>query len=71
MAERFFESAFTILLPQRTEVRWNGEWLSELDFAGVLRLARTTTVARLLERDDFWNRYSQQQPISVSGSSTR
>ncbi|HEX3112583.1 MAG TPA: tyrosine--tRNA ligase, partial [Candidatus Eisenbacteria bacterium] len=66
MAERFFESAFTILLPQRTEVRWNGEWLSELDFAGVLRLARTTTVARLLERDDFWNRYSKQQPISVS-----
>jgi tyrosyl-tRNA synthetase len=66
MAERFFESAYTILHRERTEVRYNGEWLSKLDFAGVLRLARTTTVARLLERDDFWNRYSTQQPISVS-----
>ena len=66
MAERFFESAFTILDSDRTEVRYNGEWLGKLDFAGVLRLARTATVARLLERDDFWNRYSTQQPISVS-----
>ena len=66
MAERFFESAYTILDPERTEVRYNGEWLSRLDFAGVLRLARTTTVARLLERDDFANRYLAQQPISVS-----
>ena len=66
MAERFFESAYTILDRERTEVRWNGEWLGKLDFAGVLRLARTATVARLLERDDFWKRYSTQQPISVS-----
>jgi tyrosyl-tRNA synthetase len=66
MAERFFESAYTILDPERTEVRYNGEWLGELDFAGVLRLARTTTVARLLERDDFANRFLAQQPISVS-----
>jgi tyrosyl-tRNA synthetase len=66
MAERFFESAYTILDRERTEVRYNGEWLGKLDFAGVLRLSRTTTVARLLERDDFWNRYSTQQPISVS-----
>jgi tyrosyl-tRNA synthetase len=66
MAERFFESAYTILDPQRTEVRYNGEWLGQLDFAGVLRLARTTTVARLLERDDFAKRFISQQPISVS-----
>jgi tyrosyl-tRNA synthetase len=66
MAERFFESAYTILDPERTEVRYNGEWLGELDFAGVLRLARTTTVARLLERDDFSKRFVSQQPISVS-----
>jgi tyrosyl-tRNA synthetase len=66
MAERFFESAYTILDPERTEVRYNSEWLAKLDFADVLRLARTTTVARLLERDDFANRFSQQQPISVS-----
>jgi tyrosyl-tRNA synthetase len=66
MAERFFESAYTILDPERTQVRYNGEWLRDLDFAGVLRLARTTTVARLLERDDFANRFYAQQPISVS-----
>jgi tyrosyl-tRNA synthetase len=66
MAARFFESAYTILDPKRTEVRFNGEWLGELDFAGVLRLTRTATVARLLERDDFSKRFTAQQPISVS-----
>ena len=66
MAARFFESAYTILDPARTEVRYNGEWLGQLDFAGVLRLARTTTVARLLERDDFAKRFVAQQAISVS-----
>jgi len=66
MAVRFFESAYTILDPERTEVRFNGEWLGELDFAGVLRLTRTATVARLLERDDFSKRFAAQQPISIS-----
>jgi tyrosyl-tRNA synthetase len=66
MAARFFESAYTILDPERTEVRYNGEWLKELDFAGVLRLTRTTTVARMLERDDFANRFAAKEPISVS-----
>jgi tyrosyl-tRNA synthetase len=66
MAARFFESAYTIVDQERTEVRFNGEWLGELDFAGVLRLTRTATVARLLERDDFSKRFTTQQPISVS-----
>jgi tyrosyl-tRNA synthetase len=66
MAARFFESAYTILEPERTEVRYNGEWLSKVDFAEVLRLTRTTTVARVLERDDFANRFAARQPISVS-----
>jgi len=66
MAARFFESAYTILEPDRTEVRYNGEWLSQVDFAEVLRLTRTTTVARVLERDDFAKRFAAQQPISVS-----
>jgi len=66
MAARFFESAYTILDPERTEVRYNGEWLKELDFAGVLRLTRTTTVARMLERDDFANRFAAKEPVSVS-----
>jgi tyrosyl-tRNA synthetase len=66
MAARFFESAYTILDPERTEVRYNGEWLSKVDFAEVLRLTRAVTVARLLERDDFSKRFAAQQPISVS-----
>jgi tyrosyl-tRNA synthetase len=66
MAERFFESAYTILDPERTEVRFNGEWLSKMDFAEVLRLTRAVTVARILERDDFAKRFAAQQAISVS-----
>jgi tyrosyl-tRNA synthetase len=66
MAARFFESAYTILIPERTEVRFNGEWLAKVDFAEVLRLTRTVTVARILERDDFANRFAAQQAISVS-----
>ena len=66
MAARFFESAYTILVPERTEVRFNGEWLSKVDFAEVLRLTRTITVARILERDDFAKRFFAQEPISVS-----
>jgi tyrosyl-tRNA synthetase len=65
-ARLYFEQASQIIDPERTEVRFNGEWLAELDFAGVLRLSRTTTVARLLERDDFANRFATQAPISIS-----
>src|ERR1043166_5397456 len=66
MAARFFESAYTILDPERTEVRFNGEWLKDLDFAEILRLTRTVTVARILERDDFAKRFAAKEPISVS-----
>ncbi len=66
MAERFFESAYTILIPERTEIRFNGEWLSKLSYADVVSLARTITVARILERDDFAKRWAAQQPISIS-----
>lgn len=66
MAERFFESAYTILIPERTEVRFNGEWLSKLSYADVVQLGRTITVARILERDDFAKRFAAQEPISVS-----
>ena len=55
-----------ILDPERTEVRYNGEWLSKLSYADVVRLARTMTVARILERDDFQQRFTAQEPISVS-----
>src|ERR671934_2273129 len=65
-AKRYFEQASQIIDPARTEVRFNGEWLAQLDFAAVVRLTRTITVARLLERDDFAKRYEAQTPISVS-----
>jgi tyrosyl-tRNA synthetase len=65
-AQRYFEAASTIIDPERTELRFNGEWLSALDFAEILRLTRTTTVARILERDDFRRRYSANEPISIS-----
>jgi tyrosyl-tRNA synthetase len=65
-AQRYFEHASTIIDPERTEVRFNGEWLSKLDFAEVLRLTRTTTVARILERDDFAKRFGANEPISLS-----
>jgi tyrosyl-tRNA synthetase len=65
-ARVYLEQAMVILDPDRTEVRYNGEWLSTLSYADVVRLARTITVARILERDDFAKRMAAQQPISVS-----
>jgi tyrosyl-tRNA synthetase len=65
-AQRYFDHASTILDRERTELRFNSEWLGRLDFAEILRLTRTTTVARLLERDDFAKRFGTGAPISVS-----
>jgi tyrosyl-tRNA synthetase len=65
-AQTYLEQAMVVLDPDRTEVRHNGEWLSKLSYADVVQLARTITVARLLERDDFAKRMSAQEPISVS-----
>jgi len=65
-AQTYLEQAMVVLDPERTEVRYNGEWLSKLTYAEVVRLARTLTVARLLERDDFAKRMAAQAPISIS-----
>jgi len=65
-AELFAEQAYRILDRERTEVRFNGEWLGGLDYAELVRLTRTGTVAQLLERDDFGNRFRSREPISVS-----
>jgi tyrosyl-tRNA synthetase len=65
-AKTYLDQAMVILDPDRTEVRYNGEWLSRLSYAEVVRLARTITVARMLERDDFAKRYTSGEPISVS-----
>jgi len=65
-ARRFVDQASTIIDRDRTEIRFNSEWLSKLDFAEILRLTRTTTVAQILERDDFSKRLEAREPISVS-----
>jgi tyrosyl-tRNA synthetase len=65
-AATYLEQAMVVLDPARTEVRRNGEWLAQLSYAEVVRLTRTITVARILERDDFARRMAAQQPISIS-----
>jgi tyrosyl-tRNA synthetase len=63
-AETYQRQAFKILDPERTEVRRNGEWL-DMRAEDLFRLARHATVAQLLAREDFSNRWKAQQPISV------
>jgi tyrosyl-tRNA synthetase len=67
-ARRYLDQAKAILRddPELLEVRFNGEWLSKLTFADVVRLTRIITIARLLERDDFSKRFAAGDPISVS-----
>jgi tyrosyl-tRNA synthetase len=65
-AETYLAQAGKVIDLDRTEVRYNGEWLGKLDFAEVLRITRTHTVAQLLERDDFARRFAANAPISVS-----
>ena len=65
-AKVFAEQAFRVLDRERTEIRFNGEWLGKLSYAEVVRLARTITVARILERDDFAQRFAAREPISIS-----
>jgi tyrosyl-tRNA synthetase len=65
-AKTYVEQAFQIIDRERTEIRFNSEWLADLDFAEILRLTRTVTVAQLLERDDFAKRFAGREPISVS-----
>lgn len=64
-AKTYVEQAFKILDPDKTTLRWNSEWLYKLDLAGLLKLTSNFTVARILERDDFSNRYTHQQPIAL------
>jgi tyrosyl-tRNA synthetase len=63
--ETYQEQAFKILKRDRTEVRYNSEWLGALSFADVINLTAKYTVARMLERDDFAKRYNAGQPISI------
>ncbi|KHC90510.1 tyrosyl-tRNA ligase [Thermotoga sp. Mc24] len=65
-AKTYQEQAFKILDPERTELRFNGEWLDRMTFADVIVLASKYTVARMLERDDFAKRFKEGIPIAVS-----
>ncbi|MDO9365567.1 MAG: tyrosine--tRNA ligase [Methylotenera sp.] len=64
-AKSYAAQVFKILKPEQTEVVFNSKWLNELGAAGMLRLAASHTVARMLERDDFTKRYKSNQPIAI------
>lgn len=64
-ARTYERQIFKILDRNRTELRFNSEWLAKLDFESVIRLAGKVTVARILERDDFENRYKNNEPIGL------
>ncbi|MCF0148994.1 MAG: tyrosine--tRNA ligase [Clostridium sp.] len=64
-AETYKNQIFKILDKSKTEVKFNSTWLSKLNFDDVLKLAATTTVARMLERDDFQKRYKNNVPIGI------
>ena len=64
-AQTYVDQAFKVLDPEKTTLVYNSEWLMPLNLEGLLNLASKFTVARILERDDFHNRYTNNQPISV------
>lgn len=64
-ARTYERQIFKILDRNRTELRFNSEWLAKLDFEAVIRLAGKVTVARILERDDFETRYTNNEPIGL------
>ena len=64
-AETYQQQVFKVLDPARTEVRFNSEWMDKMTAADVVRLCAQYTVARMLERDDFAKRYSEQRPIGI------
>jgi len=65
-AKTYAEQAFMILDKDKTEIRYNNEWLGKMTFADVVKLASKYTVARMLEREDFAKRYAEGTPISIS-----
>lgn len=64
-ANTYMEQIFKIIDREKTEVYYNSEWLSKMSFGDVIELAAKCTVARMLERDDFNNRYTNHLPLSV------
>ena len=64
-AETYKKQIFKILDPEKTEVMFNSEWLAKLNFKDVVNLASKYTVSRMLEREDFKNRFKAQQSIAI------
>ena len=64
-AQTYVDQAFKILDPEKTTLRYNSEWILALQMEDLLKLLSNFTVARILERDDFHNRYTNNQPISL------
>jgi len=64
-AKTYQQQVFKILDPDRTRIDFNSRWLGALGFADVIKLAAKSTVARMLEREDFSRRYKSGQPISI------
>ena len=64
-AKTYQDQIFKVIDPKKTTVKYNSEWLGKMNFRDVINLSSKCTVARILERDDFKNRYEKQQPISV------
>ena len=64
-AQTYKEQVFKILDADKTDVRFNSEWMNQLGADGLIRLAASQTVARMLERDDFKKRYQGGQPIAI------
>lgn len=64
-AETYKEQVYKILDPAKTRIEFNSKWLGELGTDGMIRLAASSTVARMLERDDFKKRYTSNQAIAI------
>ncbi|MEM0909887.1 MAG: tyrosine--tRNA ligase [Pseudomonadota bacterium] len=64
-AKTYQQQVFKILDPEKTQIRFNSEWMEALGASGMIKLAASQTVARMLERDDFKKRYASGQPIAI------
>lgn len=64
-AKTYQDQVFLVLDPDKTEIVFNSQWTDLLTATDMIKLASTYTVARMMERDDFANRYAQQKPISI------
>jgi tyrosyl-tRNA synthetase len=64
-AETYKAQVFKILDPEKTEVRYNSEWLDKLGYAGMIQLAAKATLSQMIEREDFHKRFKAEEPISV------